>query len=105
MLRKMGSRPLDDAAQMAAAKALGLDALLFLVREPQRLVRFLEETGLDPATLRDKADSPQMLAAVIGHLMGDESLLLVFAAEAGIAPEAVAGAQTRLEGRSGRAEV
>ena len=83
-----------------AAEAIALQGLAFLAEEPQRLQRFVTVTGLDPAELRARADTPELLWAVLEHLAGDESLLLVFAASRGIAPEAIAPAILLLQARS-----
>jgi Protein of unknown function (DUF3572) len=79
---------LDDA------ETLALQGLTFLASDPERMSRFFALTGLGPGELRSWAESPRLQVAVFDHLMGDESLLLVFAAEAGIAPgDAVAARQ------------
>jgi hypothetical protein len=83
-----------------AAEAIAAQAFLFLAEESGRLGRFLADTGLDPATLRSSLREPTILAAVLGHLMADESALLTFAANAGIAPEDVASAEVALGGGS-----
>jgi len=77
---------------LETAQTIALQGLAFLAEEPGRLQRFAAVTGLDLAELRDRADAPDLLAAVLEHLAGDESLLLVFAASRGIAPESVAPA-------------
>jgi Protein of unknown function (DUF3572) len=87
-------------ATLEAAEAIALQGLAFLAEEPQRLQRFVTVTGLDPAELRARADTPELLAAVLEHLAGDESLLLVFSASRGIAPEAIAPAILLLQGRT-----
>lgn len=68
------------------AENLGLMALTFLAEDGERLVRFLSLTGTTPASLRAGAGQPQMLAAVLGHLLEDEPLLLVFTSMKGIDP-------------------
>jgi hypothetical protein len=75
------------------AEDIAGQALLFLVEEPGRLSRFLGETGLDPDDLRTSAGTPAMLAAVLDHLLRDESLLLVFAAGANLDPVEIASAE------------
>jgi hypothetical protein len=80
------------------AQTLALSALAFLAGERARLVRFLDVTGLGPDELRARAADPALLAAVLDHLLTDESALLVFAASAGVAPEAVAPARDVLRG-------
>jgi len=78
--------------QQDAAEAIALRGLAFLAAEQARLARFLAVTGMDPAELRARADTLELSCAVLEHLAGDESLLLVFAATCGIAPEKVAPA-------------
>jgi hypothetical protein len=80
------------------AETIALTALGFLAEDVQRLGRFLAVTGLGPAELRAEAGSARVLAAVLDHLMKDESLLLVFAASSAIAPELIAAAHRQLEG-------
>ena len=88
---KRGSAPTaEDAATLALA------GLTFLAEDGPRLGRFLALTGIGPDHLRSVADAPETLLAVFDHLLGDESLLLVFAASKGIEPEQVAPARTTL---------
>ncbi len=79
--------------------ALAIMALTFLAREPERLVRFLDLTGLEPSGLRAAAASPGFLAAVLDHIMSDESLLVDFAADSNVSPEIIPMARHAL-GRS-----
>jgi hypothetical protein len=78
------------------AEDIAARALLFLAEDAGRLGRFLAETGLDPATLRGRAGAPEVITAALGHVMGDESTALAFAANAGIAPESLAVALAAL---------
>lgn len=86
--------PLDSEA----AATIGLAGLRFLAEDADRLGRFLITTGIGPAELRSRAGDPALLGAVLDHLLADESLLLVFAAETGLAPESIAPAQALLAG-------
>jgi len=90
----MADRTPDVKAENAVM--LGLDGLAFLAEDGPRLERFLALTGISPDNLRALADRPETLLAVLDHLAGDESLLLVFAASRGIAPETVGRARTVL---------
>lgn len=80
-----------------AAEALAVQGLAFLAEEPARMQRFFLVTGLDPAEIRARAGTPELLAAVLEHLAGDESLLLVFAASRIIAPESIGPALRALQ--------
>jgi Protein of unknown function (DUF3572) len=87
---------------LETAEDIAAQGLAFLAEEPERLLRFLALTGLEPAEIRAQAQSPQFLAAVLEHLAGDESLLLVFAANASVAPETIAAALAQLQAAAGR---
>lgn len=79
------------------AETIALSGLAFLAEDPQRLGRFLALTGIGPQELRARAQTPRVLAAVLDHLMHDESLLLVFAASLSVKPELIAPAHALLE--------
>ena len=79
------------------AEGVALQALAFLAEDAQRLGNFLALTGLGPEDLRAQAREPQLLAAVLDHLMREESQLLMFAANYGLAPELIGQAHVLLE--------
>jgi Protein of unknown function (DUF3572) len=78
------------------AEMLAVQALAFIAEEPERMAAFLSTTGIDPGAIRDAASSPDFLAGVLEHMLGDESLLIAFADRAGIDPAAVAQARRAL---------
>jgi hypothetical protein len=82
------------------AEALALQGLTFLAGDAGRLSRFLTLTGMDPGQLRSWDGNSDVQAAVLEHLLADESLLMVFAAEADVSPADVAPAQALLAGAS-----
>ena len=94
------SRNPPESAGTDEAEAIGLAALVFLTEDADRLGRFLGDTGLSPAELRVAAGTRDGLVAVLDHILSDESLLLVFAAGAGLDPAAVAPAREALGGGS-----
>jgi hypothetical protein len=81
-----------------AAETIALRALAFLAGDNERLGRFLALTGIGPDELRTQAREPHILAGVLDHLMQDETLLLVFSADAGVKPETIAAAYFALAG-------
>ena len=91
----MSRQPVDARN---AAETIALRALAFLASDSERLGRFLALTGIGPDELRTKAREPRMLAGVLDHLMGDETLLLVFATDTGLKTEAIASAYFILAG-------
>jgi len=68
---------------------MALSALTFLAEDATRLGRFLALTGIGPDELRSGAGARATQAAVLEHLMADESLLLVFAATKSVAPQSI----------------
>lgn len=87
-------------AAREAAETLAIQALGFLAEDPERLGVFLAATGISPQAIRGAARQPGFLAGVLEHMLGNESLLLEFAASAGIDdPGLVSRAQQVLGGR------
>lgn len=85
-------RPKGLKAQRDAAQEVAVSALAFIAADGERLVRFLAETGLTPATLREAAGRRGFGAGVLAFLLADEQMLLAFAGENGLDPRHVAGA-------------
>jgi Protein of unknown function (DUF3572) len=81
-----------------AAESIAIQALNYLATEPERLSRFLALSGLDPGSIRSAAAESGFLAGVLAHLVQDESLLVAFAAEAGVTPAEVDRARRVLAG-------
>ncbi len=86
--------------QRDEADAIALQGLAFLAEEQVRMARFLAVTGTDPADLRARVGTQELNCAVLEHLAGDESLLLVFAASTGIAPDRIAPAIAALQAQA-----
>ena len=89
-LKKMQSAGSDSA------RSLAVSALAFIAADPDRLDRFLGITGLGPDNLRTAAADPAFLSSVFDYLVADEKLLVEFAADAGLRPEAVSRAHEAL---------
>lgn len=86
------------------AETIALRSLGFLASEPTQLERFLSETGLTPDEIRNNAGSREVLEAALTVLVNDETLLLTFAANAGLHPEDVVAAHRHLAADGGRQE-
>jgi hypothetical protein len=67
-------------AQMSPERAeiLGLQALTWLVGEPDALALFLKLSGVSGAELRDAAGSSGLNLAVLDFLLAHEEFLLAF---------------------------
>ena len=77
---------LDDAEWIA------IHALTFLASDANRMGRFLSLTGIGPADLASSRSEPHMLAAVLEYMLGDEPLLLEFAANHNQPPDHIQAA-------------
>ena len=86
-----------EAFSLGQAEQLGLLALTFLAEDGERLVRFMSLTGTTPAELKANAGQPAMLAAILGHLLEDEPLMLVFASMKDVDPAIIAPAHALLQ--------
>lgn len=73
-------------------EALAIEVLEFLAADPERLWRFLDVSGLRPDTLRTAARQPEFCPAVLGYVLGDETVLVAFAQSKQRDPAAVARA-------------
>lgn len=80
----------------AGAEQMAGEALAFLAGDEDRLQRFAALAGIDLGHIRDIAGQPEFLTAIMDHLMGDEPLLVAFAAHAGVKPEDVVRAARML---------
>ena len=80
------------------AEILALEALGWLAGEDEAIQRFLGQSGMDPAELRQAAADPGTGAAVLDFLMGDEELLLRFCEHAQVSPKQLHLARHRLGG-------
>jgi hypothetical protein len=93
--RRRSEKPKE---RQVAAEGLAVTALGFIAAEPERLGRFLALSGIGPDSIRAAAREPQFLAGVLDHITSDERLLLAFATENDIDPEAVMRARDVLAG-------
>ena len=82
------------------AETLALQALGYLAADEDRLYRFLLSTGLTPQDVRDRVGDPAFLAGVLDHLLTDDALVVAFAEDNALEPEAVMTARRRLPGLS-----
>lgn len=80
------------------AEIVAINALGFLAADAERLQRFMDLSGLDVAAIRAGAANPAFLGGILDHLLGDESLLLVFAEDQHLRPERIAQLRRKLPG-------
>jgi hypothetical protein len=77
---------------------LALQALAWLASDEERLVRFLNLSGMTPRGLRATATQPESLGAVLDYLLAWEPLLISFSEEHGVPPEIIAHSRQKLPG-------
>lgn len=75
------------------AEIVAVQALSFLAGEPERLGRFLAETGLGPENLRNAAGNPTFLVHVLDFVLSDDATVKAFAASAQLHPTNVMAAR------------
>jgi Protein of unknown function (DUF3572) len=78
------------------AETVAISALSYLTADPEKLGRFLVETGLGPQNLRKAAEEPHFLAAVLDFMLRDDKLTVEFAKAHSLKPETVAAARDAL---------
>jgi Protein of unknown function (DUF3572) len=83
------TKQINNQNQGEQAQAIALQGLTFLLSEPNRIARFMSETGFTPDFIREHTGSTDLLEAALGALLDDEAALLTFAANAGIQPDDV----------------
>ncbi len=84
--------------QTEEAEVLALQAAAFLAAEPERLVRFMDLSGIDATALRRSLAEPAFLGGLRDHILADETLLLMFAESQQIRPEEIVRTRRQLPG-------
>jgi hypothetical protein len=79
------------------ATALALRALAASLADQRLAERFLSLSGIGPPELRQRADDPALLAALLRFLEAHEPDLVAIAEELGVKPEALVAARQELE--------
>ena len=86
-----------DAITRDDAEPLALRALAWTLGEPDRAMRLLDVTGLNPADLRSRASDPAVLTAALNFLEAHEPDLIACAAALDTRPEALVRARELME--------
>jgi len=80
------------------AEAVALEALAWMAGDGDLIGGFLAAGGIGPGDLRDRAADPDLLAAVLDHLMAEDRRVAGFAAASGHGPETLRRARALLPG-------
>jgi hypothetical protein len=78
------------------ARDIAVRALTFVTGDEVVLQRFLRLTGWTPGSITTPGSESAMLLASLDYLMGEEDLLLTFAANSGIDPTDISKAHRAL---------
>ena len=78
------------------AEIVAVQALSFIAGEPERLGRFLAESGIGPETLRSAAADPHFLGHVLDFVLRDDATVKAFAAASQLHPTNIAAARQAL---------
>ncbi|WP_151717220.1 DUF3572 domain-containing protein [Gemmobacter serpentinus] len=84
-----------------SAETFALQALGWLLTQDELLPQFLSASGAAPQDLRDLAQDPVFLGAVLDFLLGDDSLVLGLSAALNCPPEQPLQARMALPGGAG----
>jgi hypothetical protein len=84
--------------QQEAAEVTALQALAWIVSQPEELGAFLGATGASATDLAQSARDPRFLAALIDHILETDARVLACAADLGLPPTALAEARRGLPG-------
>jgi hypothetical protein len=86
-VEETGSKRRSAASE--TVDALGINVLAFIVADVDRIIRFLNVTGLQPETIRESAQSSLFLLGVLDYVSNDDELLRALHQELNIAPAAI----------------
>lgn len=88
----MFTKSSHTTVSMEQAEKIAIRALTFLASEPDHLAKFMNITGMEPDDIASNASSAFFQAALLEHLMRDETLLLTFCGNENIDPALIAPA-------------
>jgi hypothetical protein len=82
------------------AEILALEGLGWLAGEEDGIQKFLDQSGIDVATLRQAAGNPETSVAILDFLLAHEDLLMRFCESASVSPKDLHLARHRLGGEA-----
>lgn len=87
----------DTNDDRSGDETLALRALVWTLADPNRAMRLLDTTGLNPRDLREGASAPATLVALLTFLEAHEPDLVACADELEVAPATLVRARERIE--------
>lgn len=88
----------ETGRKTANAETVAIQALGWIAADEDRLARFMALSGLSVDELRVRAAEAEFLGGVLDFVLENEALLVEFAGEAGLKPEAVLRLRRELPG-------
>lgn len=88
---------MKSVTNTADPATVALQALAVTIQDERRADRLLDLSGISPSDLRERADDPQLLAAVLRFLEAHEPDLLAVADQLGVRPEELVAVRIALE--------
>lgn len=77
---------------------IALQALAWIASDDDRLAGLMAESGIDPAALRAQAGEPEVMGAVLDHLLRDDQAVIAFCDAHGLPYTAPLSARAVLPG-------
>ena len=96
-------KPVQNPREVA--EIVAIQALSFLAGEPERLGRFLAETGIGPETLRSAATDRNFLVNVLDFILREDESVKAFAAASKLHPTNIMAAREVLGDRKWERDV
>ena len=88
----------DRQPERQNAETVAIQALGWIAGDEDGLARFMALAGLSVGELRGRAAEPEFLGGVVDFVLNDEALLLAFAQECELKPEALLRLRRQLPG-------
>jgi hypothetical protein len=90
----------QEAPRRGGPENLGIQVFQFIVADVDRIIQFMNVTGLQPETLRESANAPDFLVGVLEYVSKDDELLKLIHKDLGIPPDTILAAAGHLAPRS-----
>ena len=84
--------------KVAQAEVLAVEALGWIGKNDELLMRFLGMTGADVGDLRTRAAEPEFLGFILDFILSEDAMVLEFAEYGNRPPEEVIAARAALPG-------
>ena len=97
----MFNKASHKSLSLSQAEKIAIRVLTFLAGEPDQMAKFMNLTGMEPNDIANNASSVHFQAALLEHLLRDETLLLTFCGNENIDPALITPAHQVLSGPEG----